>query len=330
VSAGERLLEVSDLCTSFEGQGASACVVDGVELALDAGETLGLVGESGCGKTLTALSILGLVPPPGRIVRGAIRFRGRDLRALPERELRLLRGKELAMVFQEPASALDPVFSAGEQLSEVLRRHERLSRRAARERAIALLAEVGLSDAPARARAYPHELSGGQRQRVLIAIAIACRPRLLLADEPTSALDVTVQAEILALLSALQRRHGMGFLLITHDLSVAARCAWRVAVMYAGRIVEEARAAELFRRPRHPYTIALLRARPAAAPPGTRLAAIPGQVPSPLRRPEGCAFHPRCPLARERCQLEEPRLLPARGTADSRVACHFPEEALLL
>ncbi len=260
----EPLLQIRGLCVDFETREGTFRALDGVELELHSGETLGLVGESGSGKTLTALAVLSLVPAPGRIVGGEILFRGRDLRALGARELAAVRGREIGLVFQEPASALNPVFTVGEQIAEVLRRHEGRSRGRARARALELLREVGLSDVEARARAYPHQLSGGQRQRALIAMAIAAGPGLLLADEPTSALDVTVQAGILELLRELQRERGMALLLVSHDLAIVAECASRVAVMYAGRIVEVAGTVELFEEPRHPYTLELLRARPQA------------------------------------------------------------------
>lgn len=315
----EPLLQIRGLCVDFETREGTFRALDGVELELHSGETLGLVGESGSGKTLTALAVLSLVPAPGRIVGGEILFRGRDLRALGARELAAVRGREIGLVFQEPASALNPVFTVGEQIAEVLRRHEGRSRGRARARALELLREVGLSDVEARARAYPHQLSGGQRQRALIAMAIAAGPGLLLADEPTSALDVTVQAGILELLRELQRERGMALLLVSHDLAIVAECASRVAVMYAGRIVEVAGTVELFEEPRHPYTLELLRARPQAL----RLPRS-GALPPPAAA-GGCRFRARCPLARERCEREEPALL-SRDDRARRSACHFAEE----
>ncbi len=327
LAARETLLAIRGLRTCFELESGVLRAVDGIDLTIRAGETVGLVGESGSGKTMTALSILGLVPPPGRIVAGEILFRGRDLVALSTRELRAIRGREIAMIFQEPASALNPVFTVGQQIAEVLRAHAGLARSAARERAIERLAEVGIPDPETRAHAYPHELSGGQRQRAMIAMAIACGPHLLLADEPTSALDVTVQDGILDLLATLQRRTGMALLLVTHDLALVAENAERVAVMYAGAIVESAEVGELFERPRHPYTIALLRSRPSAA--GQR--ALPRSRPGPGELPGGCRYRARCPLARERCAEEPPlaALAPPAGS-EHRVACHFPEEAAAL
>ncbi len=321
----EPVLAVRDLCTWFETPEGTARAVDGVSFELARGETLALVGESGSGKTLTALSILGLVPPPGRIVRGSVRLAGRELVGLPRRALERVRGREVGMVFQEPLSALNPVFPVGEQVAEVLRAHRLADARGARERAQALLAEVGLPDARERARLYPHQLSGGQRQRVVIAMAMACEPAVLLADEPTTALDVTIQAQVLELIAALQRRSGTALLLITHDLGVVAQAAERVCVLYAGRVVESADTIALFERPRHPYTLGLLRSLPRRVRAGERLAALPGAVPPATRWPAGCRFHPRCALARPRCALEEPPLRALEGGARA-AACHYAEE----
>jgi oligopeptide/dipeptide ABC transporter ATP-binding protein len=324
----ENLLEIRELRTCFQHDGTVARAVDGVSLSIRAGRTLGLVGESGSGKSVTALSILRLIPVPGRIEGGSILFRGRDLLALPEEELRRIRGNEIAMIFQEPMSALNPVFTVGEQIAESVRLHRGLERAAARARAIEMLERVGIPDPAARVDEYPHRLSGGMRQRVLIAMAMACDPALLVADEPTTALDVTVQAQILHLIRELRERSGMGVLLITHDLGVIAENAQEVAVMYAGRIVESAAVEELFARPRHPYTIGLLRSLPELARPGERLAAIPGTVPSASAPPSGCRFHTRCPIARESCAREEPALVPLEEGSAHRVACPFVEEAL--
>ena len=318
------LLAVEELRTWFEGRSGVRRAVEGVSFTLARGETLGLVGESGSGKSVTALSILGLVPPPGRIVGGRVLFAGRDLLALSPGELRRLRGKELAMVFQEPMTALNPVYKVGEQIAETVRCHLGLDARAARERALAMLAAVGIPAPRERLDAWPHELSGGMRQRVLLAMAMCCEPALLLADEPTTALDVTIQAQILELVRDLQRRQGTAVLLITHDLAVVAEAADRVCVMYAGRIVEQADVWTLFERPRHPYTLGLLRSQPHLARPGEPLEAIPGTVPDPERLPSGCAFRTRCPLARELCALEEP---PLRVLGSGQLAaCHFAEE----
>ncbi|TQF76931.1 ABC transporter ATP-binding protein, partial [Elioraea sp. Yellowstone] len=293
-----RLLEVEDLAVSFRTDRGEVEALSGVTLHLDAGEVIGVVGESGCGKSLTALSVMGLVPdPPGRITAGRIRFRGQDLLALGDAAMARLRGREIAMIFQEPMSALNPVFTVGEQVAEVLRVHEGLGRAAARERAALLLARVGVPDPGRRLAQYPHELSGGLRQRVMIAAALACRPKLLIADEPTTALDVTIQAQILALLADLQREFGMATMLITHDLGVVAQVVTRVVVMYAGKVVEEGPVEAVFERPSHPYTAALMRSIPALAEGRTRLPAIPGSVPAPGLWPPGCRFAPRCERA---------------------------------
>ncbi len=313
------LLEVRDLRMVFPTEAGDARAVDGVTFSLARGRTLGLVGESGCGKSMTALCIMRLVPPPGRIAGGSIRLAGRELLALPEPEMRALRGAELAMIFQEPMTALNPVLTAGSQIAEAVALHQPVSRREAWARAIGLLREVGIPDPARRARDYPHQLSGGMRQRVMIAVAIACEPAVLLADEPTTALDVTIQAEILALLRELRARHGMAMILITHDLGVVAEQADEVAIMYAGRIVEQAPVDELFARPRHPYTQALLRAMPALGQRRERLETIPGQVPSLTSLPPGCAFRERCSRQVEACAAVVPPL--EERDPGHRVAC---------
>jgi oligopeptide/dipeptide ABC transporter ATP-binding protein len=302
------VLEVRDLETHFLLEAGVARAVDGVSFDLEAGSVLGLVGESGCGKSMTALSLMRLVPPPGRIVAGAVRFAGRDLLALRERDMRAVRGAGIAMVFQEPMTALNPVMRIGTQVAEVLWLHGRAGRRAAWERAVALLGEVGIPDPAARAHDYPHQLSGGMRQRVMIAIAIACEPRVLIADEPTTALDVTIQAEILDLLRALRERHGMAVVLITHDLGVVAEQADEVAIMYAGRIVEHASVNDVFDHPRHPYTQALFRSMPGTGTRRERLEVIPGQVPDLAHLPSGCAFRDRCPRQIPACAEAVPPL----------------------
>ena len=268
---------------------------------------LGIVGESGCGKSVTALSILRLVPdPPGRIVGGRILLRGQDLAGIDERAMNRIRGKDISMIFQEPMTALNPVFRVGEQIAETLRVHEGLGRAAARERAVQLIEKVGIGNAGQRLDQYPHELSGGMRQRVMIAIALACGPQILIADEPTTALDVTIQAQILVLLRDLQRELGMAVVLITHDLGVVAQVVDRVAVMYAGRIVEEGSVAAVFERPSHPYTRLLLESIPLLDGRQERLRTIAGMVPSLAHLPAGCRFHPRCPDARPACRERAP------------------------
>jgi oligopeptide/dipeptide ABC transporter ATP-binding protein len=297
-------------------------VID-VSFHLDKGETLCLVGESGSGKSLTALSIMGLVQPPGRVATGRILFKDRDLLRLGERELQRVRGAQIGLIFQEPMTALNPVFTIGSQIEETLLVHGRATRRTARQRAIELLEAVHVPEPGRRVREYPHQLSGGLRQRALIAIALACDPDVVIADEPTTALDVTVQAQILGLLRDLQARLGMALLLITHDLGVVAEMADRVAVMYAGRIVEEAPAAGLFEDPKHPYTRGLMGSIPGGAP-GSRLTAIPGTVPAPGRLPPGCCFTPRCPSRFEPCPTAHPGVTDFGGGRTVKCYLHGP------
>jgi oligopeptide/dipeptide ABC transporter ATP-binding protein len=304
------LLQVEDLRTYFTLDGGEARAVEGVSFTLEPGRVLGLVGESGCGKSMTALSLMRLVPPPGRIAGGRVLLDGRDLLALDEHEMRAVRGAGLAMIFQEPMTSLNPVFTVGSQIAEAVRLHRRVGRREAWKRATELLAEVGIADPARRAWDYPHQLSGGMRQRVMIAIAISCEPRVLIADEPTTALDVTIQAEILELLSNLRARRGMGLLLITHDLGVVAEQADEVAIMYAGRIVERAPVLDIFDRPLHPYTQALFRSMPGLGGRHERLETIPGQVPDLLDLPSGCSFRDRCRLAIGDCATVVPPLEP--------------------
>ena len=313
----EPLLRVRDLKTYFvteQGRG-TARAVDGVSFDLLPGETLGIVGESGCGKTVTSLSILRLIPePPGHIRPGSlIEFEGRNLLALAPPELRAIRGNQIAMVFQEPMTSLNPVFTVGDQIAEAAIIHQHLSRSAARARAIEMLKLVGMPDPEERVDHYPHQLSGGMRQRVMIAMALVCHPKVLIADEPTTALDVTIQAQILELLDRLQEELGMAVLLITHDLGIVAGHADRVVVMYAGRVVETASTTALFDRPTHPYTEGLMAAVPRIDAPRSRLHAIPGQVPAATAWPAGCRFHPRCPYAWDKCVAEEPPLLDTGG-----------------
>ncbi len=303
------LLEVRGLATHFRTDDGLVRAVDGVSFTLGEGETLALVGESGSGKSVTALSILRLVPRGvGRIAAGEVRLHGRDLLALDEGAMRAVRGREISMVFQEPMTSLNPVFTCGDQVAEVLELHQRRSRADARREAVEMLRLVGLPAPEQRAREYPHQLSGGMRQRVMLAMALACRPAVLIADEPTTALDVTIQAQMLDLLARLRRDLGMAVLLITHDLGVVAETADRVAVMYAGQVVEEAPVRELFAAPRHPYTAGLLASLPRLGEARERLRVIPGQVPDPLSFPAGCRFHPRCPVANDRCRRETPAL----------------------
>ena len=310
----EPLLELRELQTHFFTDDGVVRAVDGVSFALFAGETLAVVGESGSGKSVTSLSVLRLVAsPPGRIVGGSIRFRGRDLLALSEAEMRAIRGKEISMIFQEPMTSLNPVYTCGEQIMEVIELHEGLGRAAARKRAIEMLRHVGISSPEQRVDEYPHQMSGGMRQRVMIAMALACKPAVLIADEPTTALDVTIQAQILDLLQKLRRELGMAVLLITHDLGVVAETADRVAVMYAGQVVEYCGVRDAFRSTRHPYTAGLLASLPRLGDEHQRLRVIPGNVPNPVRFPSGCRFHPRCPIAVERCRSEVPALRDVGG-----------------
>ncbi len=330
------LLSVRDLVTTVRVGDADVAAVSGVSFELGAGRTLGLVGESGCGKSLTAMSLVRLLAAPRvRIAGGAVVFEGRDLTLLAERQLRRVRGRRIGMVFQEPSTACNPVMTAGDQVAEPLRVHAGLDRSAARARAVELLAEVGIPSPAERARAYPHELSGGMKQRVMIAMALACRPVLLIADEPTTALDVTVQAQILELLARLRRELGMALLLITHDLGVVAETCDDVAVMYAGRIVEAAPVSALFAAPRHPYTAGLLTALRTLEHGGVdgsesgggarrRLREIPGAVPALGQAPAGCAFADRCPRAAADCRASTPPLAPL-GTPDHLVRCFHPE-----
>ncbi len=283
--------------------------VDGVDLSVERGRTLGIVGESGCGKSVTALSVMGLVPqPPGRIAGGEVLFEGEDLLKLAPRRMRDLRGDKLSMIFQEPMSSLNPAFQVGEQIAEVLLRHRNLSRKDADEKSIEMLRRVRIPSPERRAHDYPHQLSGGMRQRVMIAMALACNPRLLIADEPTTALDVTIQAQILELMRALRAELGTAIILITHDLGVIAELADDVIVMYAGKVVERCPATSLFAEPQHPYTIGLLGSIPRLHLEQERLSAIEGIVPDAAAFPQGCRFHPRCPFAVEKCRTEQPLL----------------------
>ncbi|GFO60367.1 dipeptide/oligopeptide/nickel ABC transporter ATP-binding protein [Geomonas silvestris] len=300
------LLEISGLSTRFNLPGGELRAVEGVDLTLEAGETLALVGESGCGKSMTAASIIRLVPPPGRIVSGSIRFKGVDLLQLPEDQMRNVRGNRIAMVFQDPMTSLNPVFTIGNQIAEGLRIHRGLSKEKAEAEAVTMLSLVGIPAPRERLKDYPHQLSGGMRQRVMIAMALTCRPELVIADEPTTALDVTIQAQILELLDRLKEETGMGLILITHNLGIVAERAHRTAIMYAGQIVEMAPTAELFANPLHPYTRGLLASLPEKAKPGERLATIAGSVPDLKKEFAGCPFRERCPICEERCATHQP------------------------
>src|ERR671916_217295 len=316
------LLEVKDLQTHFRTRAGVVRAVDGVSFTLERGELLGLVGESGCGKSVTALSVMRLVAPPGKIVEGEIWFDGEDLRAASENRMREIRGDDIAMIFQDPMTSLNPVFTVGEQIAEALRLHRKISRKEARQATIEAMREVAIPDPARRANDYPHQLSGGMRQRVMIAMALACNPKLLIADEPTTALDVTIQAQILELLDDLRKQRELAVLLITHDLGVVAEVADRVAVMYTGRIVEESPVEELFARPKHPYTEGLLRSVPklteAEVKKVERLSTIEGIVPSPTALPPGCHFAPRCSHRMPRCEQGEIPLYDLEGNVHVR------------
>jgi dipeptide transport system ATP-binding protein len=322
------LVEVEDLRVEFGPLSAPIVAVEGVDLMLDAGEVVGCVGESGSGKSVTALALMGLTEYPGRVRARRLAFEGRDLRTLSPAQHRQLVGKDIAMIFQDPLASLDPCYTVAFQLVETLRIHgtdaERASAKLRRARALELLRQVEIPDAEARLGAYPHQLSGGMAQRVMIAMAIACNPKLLIADEPTTALDVTVQAQVLALLLRLQRERGMALLLITHDLAVVAETASRVVVMYAGEVVESGPVPRIFEAPLHPYTQALLAALPEHNLDRTRLKAIRGVVPGVLDRPRGCLLEPRCGYARERCNRERPAV---ESVGDRAARCHFPLDA---
>jgi peptide/nickel transport system ATP-binding protein len=319
------LVSIRDLHTSFYTESGVARAVDGVSFDIGAGETLGIVGESGCGKSVTALSILRLIQPPGRIETGSvIEFDGRNLVTLDDAEIRDIRGNRISMIFQEPMSALNPVFMVGDQVAEVARVHAGMSRRDAWERAVEMLALTGMPDAEARARQYPHQLSGGMRQRVLIAMALMMKPALVIADEPTTALDVTIQAQILDLLVDLQKKIGTSILMITHDLGVIAETASRVIVMYAGEVVEQADVDDLFATPHHPYTEGLMHSMPHIGHDLERLNVIPGTVPAPTDWPTGCRFRERCPYSWDLCEKEHPALYQIGSGHVSR--CHLAIE----
>jgi oligopeptide/dipeptide ABC transporter ATP-binding protein len=323
------LVEIKNLQTHFFTDEGAVKAVEDVSLTIPKGKTLGLVGESGCGKSVTALSVIGLISSPGRVVGGSITLHDNghavDLTKLPEAEMRLMRGAKIAMIFQEPMTSLNPVFTVGAQIMEAIQLHQHVGRAEARTRAIEMLRKVRVPAPEQRVKEYPHQFSGGMRQRVMIAMSLACNPKLLIADEPTTALDVTIQAQILDLLRELQQDQGMSILLITHDLGIVAEMADEVAVMYASKVVERAPVKELFANPRHPYTHGLFDSRPR---PGMhkqqKLTTIEGMVPSPLRFPQGCKFHPRCPYCEDRCRNEEPVLRDLKP--EHIVRCHFAEQ----
>jgi dipeptide transport system ATP-binding protein len=315
------LLEIEDLHVEFPTQGSVMHAVEGVSLTVDEGEVLGIVGESGSGKSVTMMAVMGLIAFPGRVRAKTLRFAGHDLLGISDQERRRLVGKDMAMIFQEPTTSLNPCFTIGWQLVEALRLHSPLDKKSAQRRAIELLEQVGIPAAHTRLNDYPHQMSGGMNQRVMIAMAISCNPRLLIADEPTTALDVTIQAQILDLLRDLQRERGMALVLITHNMGVVSEMARRVAVMYAGQVMEQRPVAQLFADPQHPYTEALLAALPERGPAGKRLATIPGVVPGVYDRPAGCLFAPRCAYATQHSAAVRPEL---REWRDGQVRCHYP------
>ena len=315
------LLEIENLSVDFPSQGGVMHAVDGVSLSLETGEVLGIVGESGSGKSVTMMALMGLVAFPGVVKADKLRFDGHDLLKLSARERSRLTGKDVAMIFQDPTTSLNPCFSIGFQLAETLKLHLGMDGKSARRRSIELLEQVGIPAPESRLKAYPHQMSGGMNQRVMIAMAIACNPKLLIADEPTTALDVTIQAQILDLLRSLQKERGMALVLITHNMGVVSEMAQRVAVMYAGQIMEERSATELFVAPQHPYTEALMAALPERSDGLRRLATIPGMVPGLYDRPDGCLFAPRCAYAADYCRAQRPML---RNWQAGMVRCHYP------
>jgi dipeptide transport system ATP-binding protein len=320
------LVEIENLCVDFGSLIDPFRAVDRISLTIEEGEVLGVVGESGSGKSVTMLALMGLIAYPGRVTADKLEFAGTDLLALSDAQRRTMTGKDIAMVFQEPTTSLNPCFTVGFQIMETLKVHEGGSRKERRERTIELLDQVGIPDPASRLSAFPHQLSGGMNQRIMIAMAIACNPRLLIADEPTTALDVTIQKQILDLLLRLQDDRNMALVLITHDMGVVAETARRVAVMYAGQVVEQRKADDLFARPSHPYTAALLNALPERGVGLRRLPTIPGVVPGQYDRPSGCLFHPRCQIAHKRCSKDQPVIHDAGGYA---VRCHTPLQPLI-
>jgi oligopeptide/dipeptide ABC transporter ATP-binding protein len=321
----DHLLQVQGLSTFFFLESAVSRAVDDVSFFIDKGEMLGLVGESGCGKSVTALSVLRLIQsPPGKIVKGSILFNGRDLLALSEKEMRSVRGNDIAMIFQEPMTSLNPVFTIGYQIMEAVRQHQKVGKKEARNRTVEMLRKVGIADPERRVDEYPHQLSGGMRQRAMIAMALSCNPDLLIADEPTTALDVTIQAQIMELLRKLREEMGMAVILITHDLGVVAESVDRMVVMYAGRVVEEGKTDAVFAKPGHPYTSGLIESVPRLDDVQRRLTVIPGTVPDPADLPPGCPFNPRCWLADDRCRIEFPELYQVGD--EHRARCFYSEK----
>ncbi|GJE61259.1 ABC transporter ATP-binding protein [Methylobacterium trifolii] len=316
----DTVLSVRDLSVAFETRRGTLTAIDGVSFDIAKGEILGVVGESGAGKSVTGAAVIGLIDPPGRIAGGTITLRGERIDDLPPERMRRVRGRRIGMIFQDPLTSLDPLYRVGDQIVETIRTHTDLSQKAARARAIALLAEVGIPAPERRIDGYPHEFSGGMRQRVVIALALAAEPELIIADEPTTALDVSVQAQIITLLKRLCRDHGTAVMLVTHDMGVIAEAADRVAVMYSGRIAEIGPVADVVREPRHPYAAGLMGAIPTLTQSPGRLAQIPGSMPRLTAIPAGCAFHPRCPKVFSRCRVERPEPIPV---GPSRVACHL-------
>ncbi|PWW32145.1 peptide/nickel transport system ATP-binding protein/oligopeptide transport system ATP-binding protein [Cytobacillus oceanisediminis] len=324
MSQAETLLEVKDLSTHFFTEDGVIPSVNGISFKVKKGETIGIVGESGCGKSVTSLSLLQLVSKPGRIVGGQILFNGADLSTYTNKQMREIRGNKISMIFQEPLTSLNPVFTIGSQISEPIRLHQKLDKARAKEQAIIMLSKVGISNARKIYNAFPHQLSGGMRQRVMIAMALSCKPQLLIADEPTTALDVTIQAQILNLMKELSQESNTSIIMITHDLGVVAEMADRVIVMYAGQIVEQNNVFELFKNPKHPYTQGLLNSTPKIHQLKDELESIEGNVPTPSNMPIGCKFHPRCPFANEKCRKHEPPLIQA--DQGSKVRCWLHDE----
>ena len=316
------LLDVRDLKIAFYDTTPPTEVVKGISFSLEEGETLGIVGESGSGKSVSSLAIMGLIDYPGRVMAENLQFNGQDLKRISEKQRRQLVGAEVAMIFQDPMTSLNPCYTVGYQIMEAIKVHQGGNKKTRVQRAIDLLTLVGIPDPASRLDVYPHQLSGGMSQRVMIAMAIACRPKLLIADEPTTALDVTIQAQIIELLLELQQKENMALVLITHDLALVAEAAHKIIVMYAGQVVETGAAQDIFRAPRHPYTQALLRALPEFAQDKARLASLPGVVPGKYDRPNGCLLNPRCPYATDKCRAEEPELNLLEGGRQSK--CHYP------